>query len=198
MGKPSINIDGRRFGRLLVIGTIRKPGEKPRCKCQCDCGNVFWAAKASLIHGKTKSCGCLRREHAKLMGLKNGNPAYDVGDGDKVGRLTILSDFIHPDRPKESYKLCQCDCGVEVAVRFARLRNGTIKSCGCLRSEHAATLRYSPSYRPRRCTLYEGHALSWWAEQYHVREDSLRYHVTKRGKTPMQAIVYLLKKRGER
>ena len=31
--------------------------------------------------------------------------------------------------------LCQCDCGKEKIVRTKELRNGIVKSCGCLKSE---------------------------------------------------------------
>lgn len=56
---------GKRFGKLLVLeeaGFIKKSdGRNSRVyKCQCDCGNIFYAQHVYLNCGDTKSCGCLR------------------------------------------------------------------------------------------------------------------------------------------
>lgn len=65
MGIYSTRIDltGKRFGRLVVIGL----GEIRRKKvlywnCLCDCGNKKSIAGGSLKNGESKSCGCLRSE----------------------------------------------------------------------------------------------------------------------------------------
>ena len=50
---------GQQFNRLLVV---REEG----CIwiCQCICGNFVRATSDILIHGRTKSCGCLRKKAA--------------------------------------------------------------------------------------------------------------------------------------
>lgn len=54
--------------------------------------------------------------------------------GKKFNRLTVLEEtLIRKDR-KKVYK-CQCDCGNTTYVVGTRLRNGHVKSCGCLISE---------------------------------------------------------------
>jgi 5-methylcytosine-specific restriction endonuclease McrA len=61
------NLEGQRFGRLLVIQKVTRPqrikGQGVYWLCKCDCGNekVVWSS--SLISNITKSCGCLRKEH---------------------------------------------------------------------------------------------------------------------------------------
>ena len=61
----SIDITGKRFGRLTVI---EKSNEKRygrlSWKCQCECGNYIVVATQSLNSGETKSCGCLSKEIA--------------------------------------------------------------------------------------------------------------------------------------
>ena len=58
----------------------------------------------------------------------------------KFGRLTAL----RIDNSKRSktctglYWLCQCDCGNTSIVDGTSLRNGSIKSCGCLKNELAS------------------------------------------------------------
>lgn len=66
-GRIESSIEGQRFGRLVVIERITdytSEGHRVRIKyrCQCDCGNITESLKDSLLKGRTKSCGCLRKE----------------------------------------------------------------------------------------------------------------------------------------
>lgn len=60
------NLDGLRFGRLLVDSYLHSNSHKHRVyRCFCDCGNVTQVNSGSLLKdGGTKSCGCLRSEAA--------------------------------------------------------------------------------------------------------------------------------------
>lgn len=63
MGEYSVRVEmvGKKFGRLEVIEVIE--GTKPlKWLCLCDCGKKRSVAGASLRHGETKSCGCLRKQ----------------------------------------------------------------------------------------------------------------------------------------
>ena len=50
--------------------------------------------------------------------------------GNRYGRLTVLR--YYKTEKKKVYWLCRCDCGNEVAVYSASLKDGRTKSCGCL------------------------------------------------------------------
>ncbi len=57
----SLDLTGKRFGKLIVInfiGKVNAHGEK-LYKCQCDCNNIAIVATGKLRNGDTKSCGCL-------------------------------------------------------------------------------------------------------------------------------------------
>ena len=59
------NISGQRFGRLVAI----RPTEQRRSgsvvwECACDCGSTAFTSSNGLCCGKTRSCGCLRRDTA--------------------------------------------------------------------------------------------------------------------------------------
>lgn len=56
--------------------------------------------------------------------------------GDKVGRWTILGEYILTDRGDKKW-LCRCDCGTERYVLERSLLYGGSDSCGCLRKERA-------------------------------------------------------------
>lgn len=64
----SDDIQGKRFGRLVVVEKTEKykKGEGYIWKCQCDCGNETYVPVALLKSGKTKSCGCIKDESVKI------------------------------------------------------------------------------------------------------------------------------------
>lgn len=54
--------------------------------------------------------------------------------GKKFGRLLVLNEEGKTPRGQIKWK-CLCDCGNQVVVVGGNLKNGTTKSCGCLRNE---------------------------------------------------------------
>jgi len=65
-----VNLVGRRFGRLLVISEAEKRNGRKQYQCRCDCGNEKTITSAGLLHGKTRSCGCLRVEKTRSRNTK--------------------------------------------------------------------------------------------------------------------------------
>lgn len=62
------DISGERFGRLVVecrAGSTSRG--TPLQQCVCDCGERIKVTTGNLKGGSTRSCGCLRREHAKRI-----------------------------------------------------------------------------------------------------------------------------------
>lgn len=75
MGK-SIDLTGQPFGQLTVLEKvdpyISPRGQKlTRYSCKCTCGNIVTVTTLSLKQGRTRSCGCIRRQNAKKQGLAN-------------------------------------------------------------------------------------------------------------------------------
>lgn len=64
--KTGKRLVGKRFGMLTVIRPTdeRKYGSIV-WECRCDCGNTAFVLGSSLVKGRTKSCGCLKRGRAK-------------------------------------------------------------------------------------------------------------------------------------
>lgn len=62
------DLTGKRFGRYTVIEYVGTKYDKnggnakAQWKCKCDCGNIRVVNSASLLLGRSKSCGCLCRE----------------------------------------------------------------------------------------------------------------------------------------
>jgi len=63
---------GERFGRLTVIEdngmTIYGGHRRSIVKTRCDCGEEVFKLRTNLLHGKVKSCGCLRQEIMAKIG----------------------------------------------------------------------------------------------------------------------------------
>jgi hypothetical protein len=57
------NLKNKRFGRLKVISRLKNDDYNQIVwKCKCDCGNICNIISRSLIHNRTKSCGCLHKD----------------------------------------------------------------------------------------------------------------------------------------
>ena len=50
----------------------------------------------------------------------------------KIGRWTVLRRA--ESRNKKTYWVCECECGTIKIVSGHSLKNGTSKSCGCVKS----------------------------------------------------------------
>ena len=94
---------GQRFGRLTVIEHTDRHKGMGRCKCQCDCGNVTIVFARHLVIGKTKSCGCYRKEI-----FSNGRAHLKHGDSGK--RLYRIWRAMH-DRCKNPNLECYPNYG---------------------------------------------------------------------------------------
>jgi hypothetical protein len=58
------DLTGKIFGKLTVIdfSDMRSTKRTSRWNCQCNCGNVVKTDFGSLVSGRTKSCGCIRKD----------------------------------------------------------------------------------------------------------------------------------------
>lgn len=62
MKYPALDLVGKTFGRLTVLGPHSTRHSRTVWTCRCVCGEVKTYQAAALQSGDTKSCGCLRRE----------------------------------------------------------------------------------------------------------------------------------------
>lgn len=124
MGK-FVDLTGRKFNKLTVIGLLDRGNPRPRYVCKCDCGNECVSVAATLKSGHVRSCGCLQREIASIR-------RSDDLTGQRFGRWIVIEQSY--DIPPK-YCKCQCDCGNIKLVRRDGLLNGASQSCGCLHRE---------------------------------------------------------------
>ena len=128
----TIDLTNQRFGKWLVL---EKDLEKSKSHygsywvCKCDCGKIS-SIRGTALKGN-KSSGCLS------CSIKRTHIKDEVGN--KYGLLTVLElDEEKTDNHKWSnnrhsaFWKCQCDCGNICSILGVYLRNGDVKSCGCL------------------------------------------------------------------
>lgn len=137
MGK-AIDLTGQQFGRLIVLNkTEKRSGHNIVWHCKCSCGNEVDVNSQSLRQGKTKSCGCLKKEKASEIGKKYKNNLISIEF------IDLSKNKYYRLQPIKYYKdikkwKCVCDCGNITYVRPTDLESGNTKSCGCLRKEITA------------------------------------------------------------
>lgn len=74
MGKPLIDMTGRKIGRLTVKCRAEHKGKRTGAfwKCECECGNEVVVYGSELRKGETKSCGCLHKEELSKRARTHG------------------------------------------------------------------------------------------------------------------------------
>ena len=123
-----IDLTGKRFGRLVVIGASDNKSNNGRMlwNCKCDCGNSVQVITGNLTKvSPQKSCGCSRRKN--IIGVR-------------FGRLTVIKQTKERTPNRSVIWICSCDCGNLTRVSHNELVHTGTKSCGCLRDETAREL----------------------------------------------------------
>ena len=123
-----IDLSGRTFGYWTVLNKNEEDTLKYKrayWNCICKCGNMKSVNGKNLRRGTSLSCGCLQKE----------NQRYEDLTGKKYGKLTVLCKSEEKIGNRISWK-CLCDCGNEKIVPGYCLKCGSVKSCGCLRTDY--------------------------------------------------------------
>ena len=73
------DLTGQQFNRLLVLDRAENISGLTAWRCQCSCGRIVTVRAGYIVDGRTKSCGCLRKEvtgnlHRKHGGMANRKP----------------------------------------------------------------------------------------------------------------------------
>lgn len=125
-----IDLTGQKFGQLTVLKRdIKQQSKQVYWICQCDCGNIKSVAGNNLKNGNVQSCGCLRKQKAKQMGLSQKQNLI----GQKFEYLTVIEETNLRQGSNVIWK-CKCQCGNITYVAASDLKRGSTKSCGCMKS----------------------------------------------------------------
>lgn len=130
---PRRDMAGVRFTRLTVVSWAGKRLESPLhhyWHCRCDCGTKKVVSFASLSSGATRSCGCLAKD---VNRSRRGEMVKDLV-GQRFGMLTVvkLADRLPGSTSRNARWECVCDCGNVTTASAPVLKDGKVRSCGCL------------------------------------------------------------------
>ena len=83
-GRKPYELVGQRYGRLTVIEQAGKKNGFTNWLCECDCGNMIVVQGTRLVHGQTKSCGCLSRD---IVVARNKSMASGLFRDERIYRI---------------------------------------------------------------------------------------------------------------
>ncbi len=91
MGRPSLDLIGKKFGRLTVVSkTDQRKRDNVVWQCLCVCGNTVLRQSGRLDDKRLRSCGCYQKEvfktrsdACKTHGL-TGTPEWNTWVGMKT------------------------------------------------------------------------------------------------------------------
>lgn len=144
MGRPPIDLSGKRFGSLTAVSIAEHGGSHRPVKwlCKCDCGLEKVVDSQLLRRGIVKDCGC----HVTNRMV-----------GKRFGRLTVLEATDKRISGDIVWK-CRCDCGNITTVATCNLEAKVHRtvSCGCMRVERVTKHNLSEEKIYKRLVAIKG------------------------------------------
>lgn len=120
-------LEGKKFGKLLVVEEIFISSDNHKLRCLCDCGNEIVLSRRDVMTGHTKSCGCLKKEFMKEYYENHDQSGYISDYG-----VEIL-DRAGKNSKGQTLWNCKCGlCGRIFQELPARIKDNHVRSCGCL------------------------------------------------------------------
>ena len=121
------NLVNLKFGNWTVMSDAASNTRDRRWLCKCKCGTSRVVLGKYLRNGKSRSCGCLKKQYAEEK--------VESIIGKRFGRLVVL-ELIEtiPKQKKtrivyQTFVKCLCDCGNVHITDGRKIKNK--KSCGC-------------------------------------------------------------------
>ena len=113
---------GNKYGKWTVLEFKGVINTHASYLCQCECGKQSIIPGSLLKNREKYNCGC--------NDCSKGN-TIDIA-GQRFGKLVALEPTEKRYQNKYVIWKCQCDCGNICEVSLGHLRNGDVKSCGCI------------------------------------------------------------------
>ncbi|MGR5451397.1 hypothetical protein ACP3V3_16895 [Vibrio sp. PNB22_3_1] len=119
----------QRFGMLVAIckSTQKDAAGAYKIECQCDCGKTKAIATSSLRSGKSRSCGCMLKQHQAVFTQMQ----HHYFDFNKDYGLLRPVKFAGKNRFNARYVRAICTgCGGSDLYLASNLNQGYTRTCG--------------------------------------------------------------------
>lgn len=129
----ALDLTDRKLGRLKVLIPIASARDGVTWLCQCSCGNLTKAKARELNRGDTRSCGCLKKDVAKISGKKRRkrfNKHTILGD------TTVIRFYYSDGRFKGRAFVDTEDLPILKKYRWNMRSNGYVFSSGRIDKHH--------------------------------------------------------------
>lgn len=196
------NIIGNKYNKLTVLNFEKKELRKNRWryfyKCQCECGKIVVVNRDNIVSGKTKTCGCSRKEvnikhnlcHSRIYKIYNDMKKRCYNENSKsyksYGERGIiickewLNDFIN-------FYNWSIKNGYADNLSIDRIDvNGNYEPNNC---RWATQKEQANNTRRNRYLTYKGetHTISEWSDIFNLKSGTIRARLAH-GYTPEQAL----------
>lgn len=113
---------GEVYERLTINGVVRNP--RPQFVCSCECGGSVTCDVFSVLHKKTRSCGCLRLEVLIESGKKNLKP-LEIGlvFKNKKGLEFKIVEYVKSTKVRIEF----IESGYETWAAIKEIKKGSIR-----------------------------------------------------------------------
>jgi len=139
---PPAVAPGMTFNSWTVLERAGRKNTQALWKCRCVCGTEREVMASRLVHGYSKTCGCVRNKRTPardgaLQAIHTRKRARYIAKmlGQRFGRLVVESAITSPETPGRIKFLCKCDCGKTREAFGYRLVTKRIKSCNCAKGD---------------------------------------------------------------
>lgn len=176
---------GQKFNRLTVITDAGRRSRQQMWRCRCDCGAELITPIYPLKDGRTKSCGCWRKDMIRETKTKHGmvdSPEYNTWRG-IINRCNNRLDKNYGGRGivvcarwRKSFGAFLADMGLKPSPLHSidrRNPNGPYRKSNCrwaLPAEQARNRRNTPMLRFRG----ESRPLTEWAAILNIAPHVIR------------------------
>lgn len=131
----SLDLTGRRVGRLEVLGIVERRSNNVIWRCRCDCGRLTDKTAGTLTRSKTASCGCVHG-----LSIEPGESSFNalLCSWRWRARKRNLEFLLSPERVRELTKADCAYCGAPPHQIYGRAdHTGTYTYNGIDRIDNA-------------------------------------------------------------
>lgn len=175
MGRPFIELTGKRFGRWAVLAQRKRLAQSTNSRwlCKCDCGTRKIVYGPQLTGGGSKSCGCFRAEEAAKRALIHGHTTGNNYSKEWSSWHSMRQRCLNPRHPSYRYYGGR---GITICARWSNFEKFLADIGNRPSPSHSLDrINNNGNYTPKNC--------KWSDKKEQGRNRRTCVYLTHKGKT---------------